>query len=515
MQIHYRSITKTGTLMVSLLMLTMVAAQEPTVTRYSYENTSGGLGSNRVYAVAIQPETSGRVIWFGLRNYSDDSRGYEGGMSRLELDTWGNETWTLFTPLNSGLPDDFIWDLEFDPDGNLWIGTADAGVAKLDATALGESPGTTGWTVYDQSTSGLGFDRVYDLAVAPDGTIWFGHGYGDFEADAAVSIFDGVSQWRTITETNSPLIENTCYAIAMAPDGKVWLGHKWQNAFFKLDHNGTPFDDSDDIWTKYTTTFELINAGSAVAHPNGDAWFGHPGPGGGAHTGGGVSRYVAAEDTVIRYEPLNTTDIVIRVRAAVIDSYGIVWLGDKGGSEYGSTGLWKFDPETMTEPEHVYRQLDDEGSVNDDDNFVNQFAIDEENEVIWLATDFYSEDVETFGVVKIEGLWEPKDTSTSVVDDRPGIPAGFTLAQNYPNPFNPATLIEYSLDRARHIELAVYDITGKLVRTLDRGYRNAGRYAVTWDGRADNGLAVSSGLYFYRLAGEGGRQLLRKAVYLK
>jgi streptogramin lyase len=513
-----------------LLGLSVITYAQPTVTRYSYENTSGGLGSNRVYAVAIQPGTSGRVIWFGFRDYTHTGTGttYEGGMSRLELDSWGTPSWTLFTPLNSSLPDDFIYDLEFDADGNLWIASYEGGVARLDASALASDPGTTGWTVYDASNTQLGTgDRTYEISIAPDGSLWFGHTQGDFNASIGLSIFDGTSQWLTLTSTNSPLLENKVVGIAFTPDSTAWIGHKLEGVV-ALDYNGTPFDGSDDTGASHAFGQDsrgnniIINAGATAAHPNGDVWIGH-GAEDGITSGSGVSRYIASSGTWTRYDPLirmlDADSIVARIRAIVIDSYGVVWLGDKGGNNEGSSGLWRFDPRVDTEPLSAYRQPDDEEKNDSDDNYINEIAIDEENQVIWLATDFVSAELtnqsEVNGVVKIEGLWEPIDTSTSAIGDQNGLPAGFALAQNYPNPFNPVTLIEYSLDRAQHIELAVYDITGKLVRTLDQGYRNAGSYSVTWDGEADNGLTVSSGIYFYRLESEGGRQLLKKAVYLK
>lgn len=78
------------------------------------------------------------------------------------------------------------------------------------------------------------------------------------------------------------------------------------------------------------------------------------------------------------------------------------------------------------------------------------------------------------------------------------IPKEFKLGQNYPNPFNPSTKIKFSIPQssARGVltKLFVYDISGRLVRTLVNQTMNAGSYEVTFDG---NGLA--SGVYFYKL----------------
>jgi hypothetical protein len=65
------------------------------------------------------------------------------------------------------------------------------------------------------------------------------------------------------------------------------------------------------------------------------------------------------------------------------------------------------------------------------------------------------------------------------------------LEQNYPNPFNPSTTIRYSLARDGHVSLRVYDVAGRLVRTLvdDSQVPLEGGFAVTWDGTNDLGPA--------------------------
>ncbi len=82
-------------------------------------------------------------------------------------------------------------------------------------------------------------------------------------------------------------------------------------------------------------------------------------------------------------------------------------------------------------------------------------------------------------------------------------PREFVLSQNYPNPFNPSTVIRFVLPQAGRATLAVYDILGHRVRTLMDGVQAAGEQRVTWDGRDDDGAAVASGIYFYRLAANG------------
>lgn len=69
----------------------------------------------------------------------------------------------------------------------------------------------------------------------------------------------------------------------------------------------------------------------------------------------------------------------------------------------------------------------------------------------------------------------------------------------YPNPFNPATTISYQLVDNARVALVVFDIRGRLIRTLVDGERPAGYHSVIWQGTDSAGRKVASGLYFYRM----------------
>ncbi len=75
------------------------------------------------------------------------------------------------------------------------------------------------------------------------------------------------------------------------------------------------------------------------------------------------------------------------------------------------------------------------------------------------------------------------------------------LSQNFPNPFKPATTIEYTLSEQSSAVLGIYDAAERLVVRLDQGVRDGGTHRAEWDGRAADGRAVGSGVYFYRLEG--------------
>jgi predicted CXXCH cytochrome family protein len=94
------------------------------------------------------------------------------------------------------------------------------------------------------------------------------------------------------------------------------------------------------------------------------------------------------------------------------------------------------------------------------------------------------------------------------------IPADYALKQNYPNPFNPTTTISFSLPMKENVKLEVYDVLGKLVKTLVNQDMAAGNFAITWMGDDKNGAKVSSGMYLYKLTA-GSFSSVKKMVMLK
>ena len=88
------------------------------------------------------------------------------------------------------------------------------------------------------------------------------------------------------------------------------------------------------------------------------------------------------------------------------------------------------------------------------------------------------------------------------------------LKQNQPNPFNPSTEIRFTAARSGQASLRVFDMQGRLVRTLLDGWVESGPGSVVWNGRDDQGRAVGSGVYAYRLS-VGREQVTRRMVLLK
>ncbi|MCK4546144.1 MAG: right-handed parallel beta-helix repeat-containing protein [Candidatus Eisenbacteria sp.] len=106
-------------------------------------------------------------------------------------------------------------------------------------------------------------------------------------------------------------------------------------------------------------------------------------------------------------------------------------------------------------------------------------------------------------------------TLTGTADVSLDAPTRLSLGENFPNPFNPGTTIGYDLPApGGPVTLAIYDVRGRLVRTLVDQHVAPGRHEAYWDGKGDDGKIVPSGIYFYHLSTPQGVRH-RKAVMLK
>lgn len=132
-------------------------------------------------------------------------------------------------------------------------------------------------------------------------------------------------------------------------------------------------------------------------------------------------------------------------------------------------------------------------------------------DVIW-DSDSFTFEKSTTGDGEVIGEWMNSGESfddylTSPISD--ATPVVYSLGPNYPNPFNPITTLNFTLPEAAKINLAIYDISGRLVASMVDGYRQAGSHEVTFDGSN-----LASGIYLYRLqAGDftaSGKMVLLK-----
>jgi len=104
--------------------------------------------------------------------------------------------------------------------------------------------------------------------------------------------------------------------------------------------------------------------------------------------------------------------------------------------------------------------------------------------------------------VVIDGAEGPRSPETEI--KLTGIPQVATrLLPNVPNPFNPLTEIRFELSRPQQARVAIYDVTGRLVKILADGHLEAGPHTRVWQGRDSGGRKVPSGAYYVRLVADG------------
>jgi len=177
-----------------------------------------------------------------------------------------------------------------------------------------------------------------------------------------------------------------------------------------------------------------------------------------------------------------------------------ITIGDNWYAYYDVMGTYSEDlGATWMEPVNLTQTFD----PNMDEIYphMNKFGVDGEVYIMYQMPDYNQPTVEDDGIGAnyLNKVYFLKATLGPVSVDEPlAQPSAFELEENYPNPFNPSTTIGFSIPTSGMVELTVYDITGRAVRTLQNGYLPAGSHQVTFAGSD-----LASGAYFYALKSQG------------
>ncbi len=140
------------------------------------------------------------------------------------------------------------------------------------------------------------------------------------------------------------------------------------------------------------------------------------------------------------------------------------------------------------------------------------FTVENDQRVQWFTLEANDQ---VTGLVLDPGDWVLCQVAYGGTSDIPGLIRDEPrLLPNVPNPFNPSTTIHFELPLAAQVRVAVYDLSGRLVRVLADGPKPAGQHSLLWDGRSTEGSAQASGLYFVRL-NAGGKTAIRKITLVQ
>jgi len=367
--------------------------------------------------------------------------------------TNNGDSWTI---VDSGLPASwFSTGIAISPTGKIFLGLVDRGNGGrlFCSTNNGES-----WVASD---SGLVSPWVFDIAFAPDGSIFLASG-NDFPL-AVGSLkqlnfgmyrsTDGGSIWNYVGLL-SP------FHIAITNSGVIFAGDRY-GRFRSTDNSST--------WQM----LNLSTGGIGFTRNSSDHIFAF-----------GLTRALRSTDDGNTWSPFCT----LPVNTMVFNSECEAFVGNPNGvfqsTDDGVT--WIAINEGLTTP------------------FVRSLEITA-NRYLFAAS--YSAGT---GV-----LFRSVNRITDVEQESAGLPTTFVLSQNYPNPFNPATRIKFTLSSQERdgvrslVTLKVFDVLGREVRTLVNENLQPGSYETTFDAR---GLA--SGVYFYRMKA-GAFVQTRKLLLLK
>ncbi len=169
-----------------------------------------------------------------------------------------------------------------------------------------------------------------------------------------------------------------------------------------------------------------------------------------------------------------------------------------------------------TSPVWQMREIAQQSNFSTNNGFIQHFGLGSASNVDSLKIEWPSGIIQTGENIAVNQLLTViEDTVITGIDDKPrNAPSQIALAQNYPNPFNPETVINYQLSISTRVELSIYDLLGKKVRTLVDEHQTAGERSVKWDGKNSRGVTASSGIYIYRLKA-GGQVVSRKMLLMK
>jgi hypothetical protein len=111
--------------------------------------------------------------------------------------------------------------------------------------------------------------------------------------------------------------------------------------------------------------------------------------------------------------------------------------------------------------------------------------------------DYY--DNNSLGKVMMLPLWDGNRGTTAAMSSGEEERFIYALRNASPNPFKGNTTICFSIAAPEYVSLCIFDISGRLIRTLENGAKDAGIYRLQWNGYDNNRKKVSTGVYFARL----------------
>jgi len=332
------------------------------------------------------------------------------------------------------------------------------------------------------TTGTLGYEPL-TVFIDSGGTVWAGLNYGEitpyFEGGAA-RFRDGAWSFWNQWDGESAIATNRLTSLAVGPAGEVGLGtldrgvDGFMESWWRRYNygNGLPgnevgciaFEPSGAPWLSVTAGLFRFDGTAWEQRKPAESWVPTTpcmafAPDGTVWTGGnGVFR--AEGDSWIK---TSTIAGIAEVTCLTLGPDGAPW---SNGRDWYGPGAFRFNGAKW----QVHRSA----------AWVSGLAAGPDGGM------YAAPDGE--GVVRID--------QTPLTENIGDAPLTFAVTGNRPNPFNPSTVISFTLPHSGPVDLAVYDITGRKLRTLVSGPLAAGSHTAAWNGRDEDGRPSAAGVYF-------------------
>ncbi len=311
------------------------------------------------------------------------------------------------------------------------------------------------------------------------------------QGDIYRSTDNGIT-WEPVTPDN-----DAYFSLAVGPNGEIYAGTGYYQlcGIFSICDYGDIYrsNNNGSTWTRVASKLDDFVNALAVTHDG----IVIAGTGEGIYRSSGEFWHKVRNATTLSLIIQPTTKYIFAGTTGGIhrsspdgNSWGIVLPGYVTWS-LASTNNGRLYAGTETS---VLQSTDDEGlqwaPLNEGlgGQVVRALAIDHASERLFAGTNGRG----VFRQVRIKDNVAERESSS-------GAPSAFVLYANAPNPFNPSTTIRFDLPQAGEVELRIFDMLGRHVRTLVNKNQPAGRYAIAWDGRNEQGQPVASGTFIYQL----------------
>lgn len=299
-----------------------------------------------------------------------------------ESEIEGGKLWLTFkNDTGKELPEASIRSMEYDVDGNLWIGSNNGGLSCVNAKGK--------WTHYDEITTEnagkVKVDISYAIAQRENGELWIA--LGGQVTPQGVLVKTG-EKWKLLNTKNSDLPDCFVQELELDGEGGLWIGTK----------NGVVYVDKEDKWTVYTNDDGLLPYSVDAIEPDGKggAWIGYyPDTKGDKESPiylGGY-QHMAKDGTITTYDGFDSANFNVNwIRSISMDNKGGVWVvrsGNAPGFGFGEVDYVINGKRTVYKAKDLYPEI----SEGDDIRFI---VADKENEgIIYIAT-------MASGIVKVE-----------------------------------------------------------------------------------------------------------------